>query len=40
MAKAIVFADGLVGLKITKFLLDNFLDDIVMVITTGVNEIK
>jgi len=40
MAKAIVFADGLVGLKITKFLLDNFLDDIVMVITTGVNEIS
>ena len=40
MAKVIVLADGLMGLKITKFLLDNFYDDIVMVITTIENEIS
>ena len=40
MAKVIVLADGLMGLKITEFLLDNFYDDIVMIITTGKNEIS
>jgi len=40
MAKVMVLADGFVGLKITKFLLENFCDDIVTVITTEENEIS
>lgn len=37
--RTILMADGTTGLKITSFLMANFLDDISMVITTELNDI-
>lgn len=39
MIKTILMADGSTGLKITNFLMENFFDDISMVITTEINDI-
>ena len=37
--KVIIFADGLVGEKFIRFLMDNFCSDVALVVTTELNEI-